>query len=112
MIDRYATQPQVNLARMARFLALIWVGLSFADAVVTYFCLQNIGNVEGNPLARALLSQHEVLFYGAKALVTIGIGMGFWWLSTRTTHLKPMIACQAMLIVLFVLVVANNMAHL
>jgi hypothetical protein len=112
MMDRYTTQPQVSLAKTARFLALIWVGLSFADAVVTYFCLQNIANVEGNPLARALLSQHEVIFYGAKALVTIGIGVGFWWLSARTRHLKPMIACQAMLIVLFVLVVANNMAHL
>lgn len=112
MIDRYSAQPQVSLIRTAQFLALIWVGLSFADAAVTYFCLQNVNNIEGNPLARALLNQHEVIFYGAKALVTIGIGTGFWWLSLRTAHLKPMIACQAMLIVLFVLVVVNNMAHL
>lgn len=112
MINRTATNPQISLARVALFLAVFWVGLSFADAVVTYLCLQNAANVEGNPLARALLSHHEALFYGAKALITIGIGVGFWWLSTRTRHLKPMIACQMLLVVLFIAVLGNNMAHL
>jgi hypothetical protein len=111
-MERSAAQSQISLARMARFLAILWVVLSLADGVVTYFCLQSTGNVEGNPLARALLSQHEVLFYGAKVFITISIGAGFWWLSTRTRFLKAMIVAQVFLVVLFLCVVANNMVHL
>ncbi len=112
MLNRTLTRTQTNLVRIARFLAIAWVVLSLADASVTYFCLQNTANIEGNPFARALLSQNEVLFYGAKFLVTIAIGLGFWWLATRTTHLKAMIACQMLLVVLFVGVLGNNMLHL
>ena len=97
---------------MARYLAILWVVLSLADGLVTYFCLQDAANMEGNPLARALLSHHEAVFYGAKVFITIGIGAGFWWLSTRTRFLKPMIAAQIFLVVLFLFVVVNNMAHL
>lgn len=112
MINTTEISPQLSLTRAAQFLAVVWVALSFADAIVTYLCLQDAANMEGNPLARALLSQHEVLFYGAKALVTIGIGVGFWWLSTRTRYLRPMIACQVLLVVLFIAVVGNNVVHL
>ena len=112
MLNRTLARTQTNLVRIARFLAIAWVVLSLADASVTYFCLQNTANIEGNPFARALLSQNEALFYGAKFLVTIAIGLGFWWLATRTTHLKAMIACQMLLVVLFVGVLGNNMLHL
>jgi len=112
MIGKVAASSQAGLIRTARWLAAVWVGLSVADAIVTYFCLQNAANMEGNPLARALLTQHEALFYGAKGLITVAIGAGFWWLATRTKYLKPMIACQALLVALFVCVVGNNMFHL
>jgi len=102
----------LSLARIARFLAIAWVILSLADASITYACLKNIDNIEGNPFARALLSQNEALFYGAKLAVTIGIGLGFWWLATRTTHLKAMIGCQILLVAMFAAVLGNNMLHL
>ncbi len=112
MQNRPLDQAQLNLVKTVRSLAIAWVILSLADAGITYVCLQNTANIEGNPFARALLSHHEVLFYGAKLLVTLGIGMGFWWLSTRTRHLKAMIACQTFLVLLFVGVVSSNMLHL
>ncbi len=102
----------MNLVKITRYLAVFWVILSLADASATYISLQNAANMEGNPFARALLSYNEALFYGAKLLVTAGIGLGFWWLSTRTRHLKVMIACQAFLVVLFVGVLSNNMLRL
>ena len=98
--------------RIARFLAIAWVILSLADASITYVCLENTNNIEGNPFARALLAQNEALFYGAKLVVTIGIGLGFWWLATRTTYLKAMIGCQMLLVVMFAIVLGNNMLHL
>ena len=98
--------------RIARFLAIAWVILSLADASVTYAALENANNIEGNPFARALLAQNEALFYGAKFVVTIGIGLGFWWLATRTTYLKAMIGCQMLLVVMFAIVLGNNMLHL
>jgi hypothetical protein len=112
MLNRTLARTQTNLGRIARFLAIAWVVLSLADASVTYFCLQNTANIEGNPFARALLSHNEALFYGAKLLVTIFIGLGFWWLANKTTHLRAMIACQALLVVMFVGVLCNNMLHL
>lgn len=112
MLDRPLARTQMNLVRIAQFLAIVWVILSLADASVTYLCLQNTANIEGNPFARALLSHNEVLFYGAKLLVTVVIGLGFWWLATKTTYLKVMIACQMLLVVLFVGVLSNNMLHL
>ena len=112
MLDRTLAHRQTNLVRIARFLAIAWVILSLADASVTYFCLQNTSNIEGNPFARALLSHNEALFYGAKLLVTLVIGLGFWWLATKTTHLRAMIACQALLVIMFVGVLGNNVLHL
>ncbi len=106
------TRRQLNPVRIARFLAIAWVILSLADATVTYACLKSTDNIEGNPFARALLSQNEALFYGAKLVVTIGIGLGFWWLATRTTYLKVMIGCQILLIVMFAVVLGNNVLHL
>ncbi|MBE0480902.1 MAG: hypothetical protein IBX68_07975 [Dehalococcoidia bacterium] len=97
---------------VARSLALAWILLSLLDAVLTYVCLQNEANVEGNPFARGLLDFNEALFYGAKVLVTGGIGLGFWWLAGRTTHHKPMIGCQVFLILLFTAVLVNNLLHL
>jgi hypothetical protein len=112
MLDKTTVSTKSDLVKIAKFLSIIWVALSLGDAVITYVCLQDVANIEGNPLARALLSQHEALFYGLKLLVTVGIGMGFWWLSTRTTHLKAMIVCQAFLVIMFAGVLGNNMLHL
>jgi hypothetical protein len=106
------TRRKLNPVKIARFLAIVWVILSLADASITYVCLENTNNIEGNPFARALLSQNEALFYGAKFVVTIGIGLGFWWLATRTTYLKAMISCQMLLVVMFAIVLGNNMLHL
>lgn len=112
MMNKTLIGIKTNPVRIARFLAIVWVLLSMADAVITFICLQDAANFEGNPLARALLSEHEALFYGLKLVVTVGIGMGFWWLSTRTTHLKAMIACQTLLVIMFIGVLSNNMFHL
>lgn len=106
------TRRKLNSLRIARFLAIAWVILSLADASVTYAALKSTDNIEGNPFARALLSQNEALFYGAKLVVTIGIGLGFWWLATRTTYLKAMIGCQILLVVMFAIVLGNNLLHL
>ena len=103
---------QVNLIRVAHILAVVWVILSLSDAVVTYICLLDRDNVEGNPFARSLLENSEVLFYGAKLLVTAGVGLGFWMLATRTAHLKPMIFCQLFLVVMFAAVLGNNVMHI
>ena len=112
MLDRTSTRAQIDPVRAARFLAVIWVLLSLADAAITYFCLQDAANVEGNPLARTLLSQGDVIFYGAKVVVTMGIGLGFWWLAGRTSHLKAMVSCQLLLVVMFAGVLGNNALHL
>ena len=112
MLDKHLAHKQSSPVRIARLLAIAWVILSLADASITYACLKNSANIEGNPFARALLSQNEALFYGAKFAVTIGIGLGFWWLANRTTHLKAMIACQILLVVMFAVVLVNNMLHL
>lgn len=111
-MDRSVTQERLNLIKIARSLAITWVILSLADAGITYVCLQDTANIEGNPFARALLSYHEALFYGAKLLVTIAIGLGLWWLATRTTYLKALIACQICLVLLFVGVLSSNLLHL
>ena len=111
-MDRPVAQERLNLIKIARSLAVLWVVLSLADAGITYVCLQDIANIEGNPFARALLSYHEALFYGAKLLVTICIGIGLWWLAARTSYLKAMIACQLILILLFVGVLSSNLLHL
>lgn len=112
IMDRPVAQERLNLIKIARSLAITWVILSLADAGITYICLQDISNIEGNPFARALLSYHEALFYGAKLLVTICIGIGLWWLSTRTSYLKAMIVCQIILVLLFAGVLGSNLLHL
>jgi len=106
------THRNLNPVRIARFLAIVWIILSLADASITYLCLENTNNIEGNPFARALLSQNEALFYGLKFVVTIAIGLGFWWLATRTKYLKAMIGCQMLLVVMFAFVLGNNILHL
>jgi len=111
-INKTIASAKSNLVSVAKSLAIAWVVLSLADTIITYVCLQDIANIEGNPLARALLSHNEALFYGAKLIVTIVIGAGFWWLATKTTHLKAMIAAQTVLVVLFIGVLSNNMLHL
>ena len=45
-------QAQLNLVKIVRSLAIAWVILSLADAGITYVCLQNTANIEGNPFAR------------------------------------------------------------
>lgn len=112
VLNKPIRHKRFSLIRIAQLMAIAWVILSLADAGVTYACLKDTANIEGNPFARALLSHGEVLFYGAKLVVTLGIGTGFWWLSTRTPHLKAMISCQILLIVMFTAVVANNILHL
>ena len=112
MLNKPLAHKQLSPVRLGRLLAIAWVILSLADASVTYACLQNAANIEGNPFARALLSQNEALFYGAKLVVIIGIGLGFWWLATKTTHLKAMIGCQILLVAMFAVVLGNNILHL
>ena len=112
MIVKEAKQKQSNLVTLAKALAIVWVILSWAEASVTYLCLKDAANIEGNPFGRALLSHNEVLFYGAKLLVTVAVGWGFWWLATKTTHMKLMIACEILLVIMFTSVFVNNLLHL
>ncbi len=112
MLIKDVRRKQLNLMSLAKILAIAWVVLSLAEASVTYICLQDAGNIEGNPFARLLLSHSEVLFYGAKLLVTVAVGLGFWWLSNRTSYLKLMIACQVLLVVMFACILGNNILHI
>jgi hypothetical protein len=112
MIVKEAKQQQSNLLTLAKALAIAWVILSLAEASVTYLCLKDAANIEGNPFGRILLSHNEVLFYGAKLLITAAVGWGFWWLATKTTHIKAMIACQILLVIMFASVFINNLLHL
>jgi len=97
---------------IARYLAIIWIALSLAEAMATYFCLENPGMFEANPLARSLWARSEVLFYGIKLLITIAVGAGFWLLSTRIKHVKAMIVSEILLITIFTAVLLNNILHL
>jgi len=112
MLTNGVRHKQISLMRLAKALAVVWVVLSLAEASVTYICLQDASNIEGNPFARALLSHNEGLFYGAKLLVTVAVGWGFWWLSIKTDHLKLLLACQILLVVMFAGVLINNLIHL
>jgi hypothetical protein len=97
---------------LARSLAVLWVALSLSETIVTYFCLSQAGNIEGNPWARALLMRDEALFYGVKTLVTVGVGLGFWLLATRTRHVRAMVICEIFLVAIFGIVLTNNLLHL
>ena len=112
MIRNDVRRRQLNLVSLTKALAIVWVVLSLAEASVTYLCLQNSANIEGNPFARMLLTQNEALFYGAKLLVTLAVGLGFWWLADRTKYLKLMLACQILLVVMFAAILGNNIMHL
>jgi hypothetical protein len=112
MLNKPLARRQLSPVRVAQFLAIAWVILSLADAVVTYACLRDTANIEGNPFARSLLSHSEALFYGLKLLVTAGVGLGFWWLATKTPHMKAMIACQILLVAMLAAVLGNNVLHL
>jgi len=112
MLIKNVKRKQLSLVSFAKVLAIVWVVLSLADASVTYICLQNAANIEGNPFARLLLSHNEALFYGAKLLVTLAVGLGFWWLADRTKYLKLMLACQILLVVMFVGILGNNILHI
>jgi hypothetical protein len=112
MLTNGVREKQFSLIRLGKVLAIAWVVLSLAEASVTYICLQDAANIEGNPLARVLLSHNEVLFYGAKLLVTVVVGWGFWWLATRTEHMKLLITCQIFLVAMFAGVLINNLMHL
>ena len=112
MLRNDVSRKQLNLVSLTKALAVVWVVLSLAEASVTYLCLQNAGNIEGNPFARLLLSHNEALFYGAKLLVTVAVGLGFWWLADRTKYLKLMLAFQILLVVMFAAILGNNIMHL
>ena len=112
MLRNDVRRMQLNLVSLTKALAIVWVVLSLAEASVTYLCLQNASNIEGNPFARLLLSHNEALFYGAKLLVTVAVGWGFWWLADRTKYLKLMLACQILLVVMFAAILGNNILHL
>ena len=112
MLSRLVGLKESRTVKLARFFALVWVVLSLAETAVTYICLKNVSNIEGNPFARSLLSRDEALFYGVKSLITVGVGLGFWLLATRTRHVKAMIACQILLVVIFAVVLTNNLLHL
>jgi len=112
MLIKDVRRKQLNLMSLAKIMAIAWVVLSLAEASVTYVCLKNAANIEGNPFARMLLSHNEALFYVAKLLVTVAVGLGFWWLANKTSYLKLMIACQVLLLVMFAGILGNNIAHL
>ena len=112
MLRNDVSRKQLNLVSLTKALAIVWVVLSLAEASVTYLCLQNAGNIEGNPFARLLLSHNEALFYGAKLLVTVVVGLGLWWLADRTKYLKLMLAFQILLVVMFAAILGNNILHL
>lgn len=112
MLIKDVRRKQLNLVSLGKILAIGWVVLSLAEASVTYICLKDAANIEGNPFARLLLSHNEALFYGAKLLVTVAVGLGFWWLANRTTYLKLMIACQVLLVVMFAGILGNNILHI
>jgi Domain of unknown function (DUF5658) len=112
MLRNDVSRKPLNLVGFTKALAIAWVVLSLAEASVTYICLQNSANVEGNPLARLLLSHNEALFYGAKLLVTAAVGLGFWLLSDRTKYLKLMLVFQILLVAMFAVILINNILHL
>lgn len=112
MVTREERRKPLNLVSLTKTLAIVWVVLSLAEASVTYLCLKNASNIEGNPFARLLLSHNEALFYGAKLLVTVAVGLGFWWLADRTKYLKLMLAFQILLVVMFAGILGNNILHL
>ncbi len=112
MISRFVRLSSKKPVRLARILAIVWVILSLAETSVTYLALESAGNIEGNPFARSLLARDEVLFYGVKIMITVAVGLGFWLLATRTKHVKAMIACQVLLVVIFTVVLSNNLLHL
>src|SRR4030042_4221732 len=101
MFIRAAKVEQLNAVRLAKALTIVWVMLSLAEASVTYVCLQSAENIEGNPLARMMLSHNEVVFYGSKLLVTAAIGLGLWWLAARPPRIKMLLACQILLVAMF-----------
>ena len=112
MLTREERRKPLNLMSLAKALAIVWIVLSLSEAIFTYVCLKNAANIEGNPFARLLLSHNEALFYGAKLLVTVAVGLGFWWLADRTKYLKPMLAFQIVLVVMFASILGNNILHL
>lgn len=112
MVTRAALSKQLNAVKLAKALTLVWITLSLAEASVTYLCLRNAENIEGNPFARMLLSQNEAFFYGSKLLVTAAIGWGLWWLASRTPHTRMLLACQILLVTMFTGVFINNLLHL
>ncbi len=112
MLIKAANVGQLNAVRLAKALTLVWVTLSLAEASVTYVCLKSAENIEGNPLARMLLSHNEAIFYGSKLLVTAAIGLGLWWLASRTPRIKMLLACQILLVAMFAGVLVNNLLHL
>jgi hypothetical protein len=112
MLRNDVSRKQLNLVSLTKALAIVWVVLSLAEASVTYLCLKDAANIEGNPFARLLLSHNEALFYGAKLLVTVAVGLGFWWLAARTKYLKLMLACQILLVLMFAGILSNNIMHL
>ena len=112
MLTKQVRRREPNLVSLTKALAIVWVILSLAEASVTYVCLQNSANTEGNPFARLLLTHNEALFYGAKLLVTLAVGSGFWLLADRTNHLKLMLACQILLVIMFTGILINNILHL
>jgi hypothetical protein len=112
MLTNDLRRKQLNLVSLTKVLAVVWVILSLAEAGVTYVALNDAANIEGNPFARLLLSHNAALFYGAKLLVTAAVGLGFWRLSDRTNHLKLMLACQILLVVMFAGILGNNILHI
>jgi hypothetical protein len=112
MISGLRTLQETKPVKLAKALAIFWVALSLSETAVTFLCLRHAGNIEGNPFARSLLMRDEALFYGVKLLITVSVGLGFWLLSTRTSHVKAMILCEIILVIIFTFVLVNNIMHL
>jgi hypothetical protein len=52
MLIKDVRRKQLNLVSLGKILAIGWVVLSLAEASVTYICLKDAANIEGNPFAR------------------------------------------------------------
>ena len=80
----------------AKGLAALWAMLSFMDAGLTSVALGR-GRIEGNPLAHWLLSQSQLLGYGAKVAVTLTVCIGFWRLARRAKYVRALIVSEVFL---------------
>lgn len=95
----------------AKILAIVWAVFSIMDVRLTQAALDR-GGVEGNPLARWLLSQSPPFAYGIKVAVTFAVCLGFWLLAVRAKHIVAVIMSEVLVIAFYGVVLLINMMAL